>query len=275
MFCICGRTLVQGCILGQEDRSPFLSRSVPLRGVPSSYRYFNMIGRCSSGVMRALGLRRSRNVASRCVSTLVIAEHDNKVLNPSSLSAVTAAAELNGDVTLLILGYEAHDVAQQVRLSASEIPQRLSTTDMSRTKFNFVRAGSTKPCSWSDNDVGPAYDLQAAKITGVSKVLHADDPAYEKWVAENISRVVASVQVRTNSPRAVTDLVLIFSRCTYISYHIPFALPARGCYTAEHGVICVCSSLFHLSVLERVYEKLKMFRFHEWSVQVQVKTTPT
>lgn len=37
--------------------------------------------------------------------------------------------------------------------------------------------------------------LQAAKVTGVAKVLHADDPAYGKWVAENVSRAVAAVQV--------------------------------------------------------------------------------
>ncbi|CAM9133662.1 unnamed protein product, partial [Pylaiella littoralis] len=84
----------------------------------------------------------------RRASTLVIAEHDNVKLSPSSLSAVTAAAELNGDVTLLVLGHEAHDVAQQ-----------------------------------------------AAKVTGVTKVLHADDPAYGRWVAENVSRAVAAVQV--------------------------------------------------------------------------------
>lgn len=36
---------------------------------------------------------------------------------------------------------------------------------------------------------------QAAKVTGVTKVLHADDPAYGRWVAENVSRAVAAVQV--------------------------------------------------------------------------------
>lgn len=37
---------------------------------------------------------------------------------------------------------------------------------------------------------------QAAHVAGVSKVLHADDPAYGTWVAENVSRAVATVQVR-------------------------------------------------------------------------------
>lgn len=38
--------------------------------------------------------------------------------------------------------------------------------------------------------------LQTAKVSGVSKVLHADDPAHDKWVAENITRAIAAVQVR-------------------------------------------------------------------------------
>lgn len=66
--------------------------------------------------MRVLGLRRSPEFA-RCASTLVVAEHNNATLSPSSLSAVTAAAELKGDITMLVLGHEAHDVAQQVRPS--------------------------------------------------------------------------------------------------------------------------------------------------------------
>lgn len=64
--------------------------------------------------MRALGLRRSRDFG-RWASTLVVAEHNNVTLSPSSLSAVTAAVELKGDVTLLVLGHESHEVAQQVR----------------------------------------------------------------------------------------------------------------------------------------------------------------
>lgn len=78
------------------------------------------MGASSGAAMRALRLGRSgvpkrlQSIVSRRASALVIAEHDNVTLSPSSLSAVTAAGELNGDVTMLVLGYEAHDVAQQV-----------------------------------------------------------------------------------------------------------------------------------------------------------------
>ncbi|CBN77353.1 conserved unknown protein [Ectocarpus siliculosus] len=83
----------------------------------------------------------------RQLSSLVVAEHDNSHLLSSTLSAVTAAAQLNGDITMLVLGHDSEGVAKQ-----------------------------------------------AAHVAGVSKVLHADDPAYGTWVAENVSRAVATVQ---------------------------------------------------------------------------------
>lgn len=38
------------------------------------------------------------------MSILVIAEHDNSELNPATLSAVTAAGQMGGDVTVLVIG---------------------------------------------------------------------------------------------------------------------------------------------------------------------------
>lgn len=75
------------------------------------------------------------------------------------------------------------------------------------SRFNFECQGSTRASNHVSNHVlviqqshrPHVSGSQAAKVTGVSKVLHADDPAHEKWVAENISRAVASVQVRKNS----------------------------------------------------------------------------
>lgn len=59
-------------------------------------------------------LCRLRLSVDRHATTLVVAEHDNVSLSPSSLSAVTAARELKGDVTLLVMGYESQAVAEQV-----------------------------------------------------------------------------------------------------------------------------------------------------------------
>ncbi|CAM9349568.1 unnamed protein product [Ectocarpus sp. 4 AP-2014] len=100
---------------------------------------------------RRLAMIGSRQLLSqacrRQLSSLVVAEHDNSHLLPGTLSAVTAAAQLNGDITMLVLGHDSEGVAKQ-----------------------------------------------AAHVAGVSKVLHADDPAYGTWVAENVSRAVATVQ---------------------------------------------------------------------------------
>ena len=45
------------------------------------------------------------------MTTLVIAEHDNAVLNPATLNAVAAAAQLGADVHILVAGHGSQAVA--------------------------------------------------------------------------------------------------------------------------------------------------------------------
>ena len=80
------------------------------------------------------------------MSILVIAEHDNQVLKPSTLSTLAAAAQIGGDVTLLVAG----------------------------------------------NGCAAASDA-AAKASGVSKVLLADNPAYDHEIAENMAALIVSM----------------------------------------------------------------------------------
>lgn len=72
-----------------------------------------------------MAMIRSRQLLSRAcrrqLSSLVVAEHDNSHLLPSTLSAVTAAAQLNGDITMLVLGHESQDVAKQVKERKYEV----------------------------------------------------------------------------------------------------------------------------------------------------------
>lgn len=79
------------------------------------------------------------------MSVLVIAEHDNKVIKPSTLPTIAAATKLGGDVHVLVAGHDAQSAADG-----------------------------------------------AAQITGVSKVLYANDAAYEHGLAENIAKLVAA-----------------------------------------------------------------------------------
>lgn len=80
------------------------------------------------------------------MSILVIAEHDNKTINPGTLNTIAAASKLGGDIHVLVAGLNAQPVAEA-----------------------------------------------AAKITGVAKILHADDAAYEHDLAENIAPLIAGV----------------------------------------------------------------------------------
>lgn len=80
------------------------------------------------------------------MTILVIAEHDNQVLKPSTLSTLAAANEIGGNVTLLVAG----------------------------------------------NGCAGAADA-AAKAAGVSKVLLADNPAYDHEIAENMAALIVSM----------------------------------------------------------------------------------
>lgn len=50
------------------------------------------------------------------MNILIIAEHDNKVLNPSTISAVCAAQQLSTQITVLILGYKCTAVLNEASL---------------------------------------------------------------------------------------------------------------------------------------------------------------
>lgn len=80
------------------------------------------------------------------MSVLVVAEHDNSDIAPATLNTVTAAAEIGGDVTVLVAG-----------------------------------SGSS------------AAAEAAAKIAGVSKVLHADAAEYAHGLAENVSPLIVGL----------------------------------------------------------------------------------
>jgi electron transfer flavoprotein alpha subunit len=82
------------------------------------------------------------------MSILVIAEHDNNSLKPSTLNTVAAAQSIGGDIDLLIAGADCGSAANE-----------------------------------------------AAKVSGVGRVLVADNPAYGHRLAENIAPLIAEVGV--------------------------------------------------------------------------------
>ncbi|KZL20115.1 Electron transfer flavoprotein subunit alpha [Pseudovibrio axinellae] len=80
------------------------------------------------------------------MTTLLVAEHTNSALNEATAKALTAAAEMGGDVHILVAG----------------------------------------------KDCGAAADA-ATKLAGVSKVLVADDAAYEHQLAETVGDLIVSL----------------------------------------------------------------------------------
>ena len=80
------------------------------------------------------------------MSILVVAEHDNQTLNPATLKAVAAAAQIGGDIDVLVAGENAQAVADS-----------------------------------------------AAQVSGVQRVLLADNSAYAHQLAENVSELVAKL----------------------------------------------------------------------------------
>ncbi|WP_036187847.1 electron transfer flavoprotein subunit alpha/FixB family protein, partial [Marinobacterium lacunae] len=80
------------------------------------------------------------------MTTLLIAEHDNQTLSPSTLHALTAATEIGGDIHLLVAGSGCGGVAEA-----------------------------------------------AAQVPGIAKVLLADNPVYDKALAENLAALVVEL----------------------------------------------------------------------------------
>ncbi|KAJ0391847.1 hypothetical protein P43SY_006044 [Pythium insidiosum] len=74
--------------------------------------------------------------ANRSFSTLVIAEHNQKEVTGSTLSAVTAASKIGGDVTLLVLGSQADAVAQ----SAAKIAGVANVLHAKDAKYDHLLA---------------------------------------------------------------------------------------------------------------------------------------
>ncbi|MEC9346681.1 MAG: FAD-binding protein [Pseudomonadota bacterium] len=80
------------------------------------------------------------------MGVLVLADHNNAELNPATLSAITAAGQLGGNVDVLVAGAGAGAVAEA-----------------------------------------------AAKVKGVTRVLHADAPHYERALAEPLAALIVSL----------------------------------------------------------------------------------
>lgn len=71
---------------------------------------------CEAGMYRALNTctQRGSSTLRRLLSTLVIAEHNTQQVTPITLSAISAAKKLGGDVTCLVAGTDCSKVVEQL-----------------------------------------------------------------------------------------------------------------------------------------------------------------
>ncbi|KAJ8664736.1 hypothetical protein QAD02_006398 [Eretmocerus hayati] len=134
-------------------------------------------------------LKTNANFASllqRFESTLVIAEHNNEVLAPITLNAITAAKKIGGDVTVLVAGTKCGPVSEQVskakdvaRVLVAEgdafkgfLPEALTPLIVATQKqhnFSHILTGATAfgkallPRVAIDFDVSPSSDIIGIK----------------------------------------------------------------------------------------------------------------
>lgn len=79
-------------------------------------------------------LKYSSTCSYRQASTLVVAEHDGKVISQGTLACITAATKIGGDISLLIAGKDINDVVA----SASKVvgPKKILTVTSEVPSFN-------------------------------------------------------------------------------------------------------------------------------------------
>ena len=70
------------------------------------------------------------------MSSLVIAEHDNSSIKPSTLNTITAAAQCGGDVHVLVAGHNAGAAAAAAAEAASA--EEAAAEDMADEAYQLV-----------------------------------------------------------------------------------------------------------------------------------------
>ena len=123
------------------------------------------------------------------MSVLVIAEHNNSQLNPSTLSSLSAASEINQDIVLLVAGYNCQTVADQ----ASQIACVKKVIIADNPAYKYALAENVAP-------------LIAEIADGYSHIL-----ATATTMAKNIMpRVAALLDVQ-----AISDICAVISEDTF------------------------------------------------------------
>lgn len=155
--------------------------------------------------------------ARHSLSTLALIEQSNGVIQPSTLNSITAAKELGGDVTALVAGSKAADVAAQVAkiagigavLTASSaaydhgLPENYADLVAAATKAgNFTHV--VAPSSAFGKNVLPRVSalLDATQISDVTKIESEDTFVRPIYAGNAIETVKSTDPIKLLTVRA-------------------------------------------------------------------------
>jgi electron transfer flavoprotein alpha subunit len=167
-------------------------------------------------MLTSRNLFRSFALQNRFASTLVIAEHDDKKLNPVTLNAITAANKIGHEISVLVAGANSSKIAEAVgkipnvkRVLVAEdeklkalLPERVTdviVATQNQFKFSHIVAGA----SAFGRSVIPrlAAKLDVSPISDIIQV-HGDDTFSRPTYAGNvIAKVKSSASVKVLTVR--------------------------------------------------------------------------
>ncbi|WP_131780334.1 electron transfer flavoprotein subunit alpha/FixB family protein [Legionella bozemanae] len=146
------------------------------------------------------------------MSTLVLVEHDNQTLHPSTRNVLAAALELGGEPTLLVIGHQCKAVAEQAASLAGvhavwcidkpcyEHPLAEQISDLILSFAHSFKA-ILVPASTFGKNIAPrvAAQLDVSQVSDVSKIIDKDTfehPIYAGNAIETV-RVLDPIKVLT------------------------------------------------------------------------------
>ncbi|KTC89721.1 FAD-binding protein [Fluoribacter dumoffii] len=162
------------------------------------------------------------------MSTLVLVEHDNQTLHPSTRNALAAALELGENPTLLVIGHQCKTVAEQAASLAGvhavwcidkpcyEHPLAEQVSEVVLSFANSFKA-ILAPASTFGKNIAPriAAQLDVTQVSDVSKIIDKDTfehPIYAGNAIETV-RVLDPIKVLTVRSTAFNPVTESQSSC--------------------------------------------------------------
>ncbi|KTD70461.1 MULTISPECIES: electron transfer flavoprotein subunit alpha/FixB family protein [Legionella] len=162
------------------------------------------------------------------MSTLVLVEHDNQTLHPSTRNALAAALELSDNPTLLIVGHQCKAVAEQAATLAgvhavwcADKPcyEHPLAEQVSELVLSFAHSFQAilVPASTFGKNIAPriAAQLDVAQVSDVSKIVDKDTfehPIYAGNAIETV-RVLDSIKVLSIRSTAFNPIIASQPSC--------------------------------------------------------------